>query len=85
MTCTCGYGPDHVAQSRPTRKEGSDPETWCRARLLGWVQTEGINLFHPPEGWFIFGTHVDDPTVLDRGLEFWGEDEAGMPLWERRL
>ena len=32
-----------------------------------------------PDGWFPFGTHVDDP----RTLQFWGEDETGMPIWER--
>lgn len=35
----------------------------------------------PPPGWFMFGTHVDDPTPL----EFYGSEftESGMPMWER--
>lgn len=31
-------------------------------------------------GWSSFGSHVDRPEVE---LEFDGQDEAGMPLWER--
>lgn len=31
-------------------------------------------------GWSPFGSHVDRPDVE---LEFDGQDEAGMPLWER--
>lgn len=34
----------------------------------------------PPEGWFVFGTHIDIPGPL----EFWG-NEAGLPIWERPI
>lgn len=34
----------------------------------------------PPAGWYVFGTHVDSP---DAPLDFYGEDEDGMPMWER--
>jgi hypothetical protein len=34
----------------------------------------------PPEGWFTFGTHVDDPRPLEFSEEV-GEDL--LPLWER--
>lgn len=35
----------------------------------------------PPEGWFTFGHHADQPAVV---LEFSSEvDEDGLPLWER--
>lgn len=34
----------------------------------------------PPEGWFAFGTHVDDPRPLEFSEEV-GEDL--LPLWER--
>lgn len=37
-------------------------------------------LSSPPEGWFTYGTHVDKDDVV---LDFWGEDEDGLPLWER--
>lgn len=35
----------------------------------------------PPDGWFVFGTHVDVPVQL----EFYGEQftEDLMPMWER--
>lgn len=37
--------------------------------------------FPVPEGWFTFGHHADQPTVV---LEFSSEvDEDGLPLWER--
>ena len=32
------------------------------------------------DGWVTFGTHVDQRGVE---LEFDGEDECGLPLWER--
>jgi hypothetical protein len=37
---------------------------------------------NPPEGWFTFGHHVDQPTIV---LEFSSEvdEEDGLPLWER--
>ena len=44
-----------------------------RGRLLRQLAT-------PPEGWFTFGTHVDKPRT---DLEFWGQDESHLPLWER--
>lgn len=35
----------------------------------------------PPEGWYTFGHHADQPTVV---LEFSSEvGEDGLPLWER--
>jgi len=35
----------------------------------------------PPEGWFSFGWHVDQPDLC---LEFSSETgEDGLPLWER--
>lgn len=34
----------------------------------------------PPEGWFPFGMHVDEPVPLEFSEEV-GED--GLPLWER--
>jgi hypothetical protein len=35
----------------------------------------------PPEGWFTFGHHADQPTVV---LEFSSEvGDDGLPLWER--
>jgi len=81
-TCTCGMTPEHPDnQGRAGAREGSGPESWCRARLLNWVQTEGLNLMHPPVGWSVFGSHVED--VPDGGLEFWGDDGAGLPMWER--
>ena len=36
-------------------------------------------LLEPPRGWFVLGSHIDQPDVC---LEFWG-DEGGVPLWER--
>jgi hypothetical protein len=36
----------------------------------------------PPEGWFTFGTHIDQPIRLEFSTET-GED--GIPLWERPL
>jgi hypothetical protein len=36
----------------------------------------------PPEGWSVFGTHVDIPGPLEFSTE---TDEAGMPLWERLI
>lgn len=37
--------------------------------------------FPVPEGWFTFGHHADQPTVV---LEFSSEvGEDGLPLWER--
>ena len=38
-----------------------------------------VTLASPPSGWFVLGSHIDDPDV---DLEFWGND-AGVPLWER--
>lgn len=38
-------------------------------------------LHQPPEGWFVFGSHVDQIVQLD----FWGQDEDGLPLWERPI
>lgn len=34
----------------------------------------------PPEGWFVFGTHVDHDGPIESSDE---TDEAGMPKWER--
>lgn len=36
----------------------------------------------PPDGWFVFGHHMDSPDVP---LEFWGGHvtDDGMPVWER--
>ena len=36
--------------------------------------------FQPPEGWFVFGSHVgfDGPLEFSEAL-----DETGMPRWER--
>lgn len=82
LTCTCGMGPEHSANlSRLGDKETSQPETWCRARLVNWILEEGMNLFHPPEGWYMFGHHAGFGPTPD--LEFWGEDEGGLPIWER--
>jgi hypothetical protein len=39
-----------------------------------------VQLAMPPEPWFTFGAHTDMPGDE---LEFWGQDEAGMPLWEK--
>lgn len=39
-----------------------------------------VQLAVPPEGWFTLGHHRNQPDVR---LEFWGTDEAGVPLWER--
>lgn len=36
----------------------------------------------PPEGWYLFGTHVDVPVPLEFSTE---TDEALMPLWERPI
>jgi hypothetical protein len=41
---------------------------------LQWTYVE------PPEGWFIFGTHVDTPGPLEFSEEL---DEGGLPRWER--
>ncbi len=81
--CTCGMTPEHPANSvRAGVKEASDPVTWCRARLLNWVLEEGMNLFHPPEGWYVFGHHAgSEHSSLE--LEFWGQGEDGLPLWEK--
>ena len=35
----------------------------------------------PAPGWFVFGSHIDEPDIL---LEFWGDD-AGTPIWERPI
>lgn len=35
----------------------------------------------PPTGWHDFGTHVDQ----DVPLEFSGEGDDGLPLWERQI
>lgn len=37
-------------------------------------------LVQPPDGWFNFGSHSDKPDVE---LEFWGEGDDGLPIWER--
>lgn len=37
-------------------------------------------LFSPPDGWFTFGTHIDQPGVE---LDFWGLGNDGLPIWER--
>lgn len=42
--------------------------------------SDSFNKFDPPSGWFMFGTHVDQPNVQ---LEFWGEGEDNLPIWER--
>lgn len=34
----------------------------------------------PPEGWYAFGTHVDDPRKVVFSDDL---DEGGMPLWEQ--
>lgn len=58
-------------------------QTW--ARLLGvnarWLAIGSGNLIDPPEGWFQFGTHLDDP----RPLEFSETLSPGdlLPMWER--
>ena len=36
----------------------------------------------PPEGWHVFGTHVDVPVRLEFSEE---TDDALMPLWERPI
>lgn len=38
-------------------------------------------LASPPQGWFPFGYHAGPGAAPE--LEFWGNDEDGMPLWER--
>src|SRR5664279_3244247 len=80
--CTCGMTPEHPDnQGASGQREDSQPETWCRARLLDWVRTEGMNLMRPPAGWSMFGAHAD--AIPEGGLEFWGEDASSLPLWER--
>lgn len=37
----------------------------------------------PPSGWYVFGTHAGWSSDDIPRLEFSGEDEAGMPLFER--
>lgn len=39
-----------------------------------------VQLAMPPEGWYTYGAHQGSEGV---GLEFWGDDGTGMPLWER--
>jgi len=36
-------------------------------------------LASPPPGWFTLGTHAGQDTPL----EFWGQGDDGLPLWER--
>lgn len=36
-------------------------------------------LASPPPGWFVLGSHIDQPDIQ---LEFWGDD-GGVPIWER--
>lgn len=45
-------------------------------------QTEAFA--HPPQGWYPFGTHIDEPGKL---LKFWGAQYSkdGLPIWERPL
>jgi hypothetical protein len=40
---------------------------------------ERRHLLNPPPGWFVFGTHADQPGLR---LEFWGNQD-GFPVWER--
>jgi len=52
------------------------------AHQCGWrTEYEELQrqLTQPPTGWYVFGTHIDQPDVR---LEFWG-DEGGVPIWER--
>lgn len=35
---------------------------------------------NPPDGWFNFGHHIDQPDVK---LEFHGISLDGLPVWER--
>lgn len=49
-----------------------------------WRRAQLERQMNPPEGWFVFGTHVgpDDPLV-----EFSEEldPEDGLPMWERPM
>ena len=36
--------------------------------------------FPVPEGWFVFGTHLENPGPLEFSQE---SDDSGLPLWER--
>lgn len=59
-------------------------DEWSAIRQLIGYRTEFLALQRqvatPPDGWFTFGHHADDPDKPQ--LEFWG-DEHGIPLWER--
>lgn len=56
--------------------------------LVERYRPEGQMLAVPPSGWYVFGTHASWTTEDLEGLllEFSEEhDEAGLPLWERRV
>lgn len=58
---------------------------WCEGgrdrREYGWDHDTTPAYRIPPEGWFGFGTHVDEPGLP---LEFSAQTgEDGLPLWER--
>lgn len=60
---------DHAAELAV----GSINRLYLESKVV-WVE--------PPEGWFTFGTHVDQPVKLE-----FSEDtsEDGLPLWERPI
>lgn len=41
-----------------------------------------IDPFRPPEGWYVFGTHVAGSVMLEFSEE---EGPDGLPYWERPL
>lgn len=49
----------------------------CRVSI-NWLTRQ---LMSPPEGWYVFGHHAG--WTIKPELEFWGEGEDGLPLWER--
>ena len=49
-------------------------------RAIRALRTLQRQLASPPPGWHTFGTHIGQPEIA---LEFWGDDGAGFPIWER--
>jgi len=65
---------DLAAASRLAEKHNED----LRAAYRSAREETVVQLASPPDGWSVFGTHVDQ----DVELEFWGDD-GGVPIWER--
>lgn len=73
------------ALSMSTRNATSPSEFQAFARALSvsprWLATGSSCSSEPPTGWYLFGSHVDQPDVP---LEFSAElGEDLLPLWER--